>query len=115
MLFCLAYFTIVPSHQLFHACSITPCLLFCTNVHISPCYFTLCLVASLFFLLFCICASWILHHILLANPTFEPITSPFKLLLCRSTYCLPLVFHFILCYLKLHPTTSYITLLLHIF
>jgi hypothetical protein len=102
MLFFLASFTITLSHQLFCACSITLCLLFCANIYISPCYFTLCLTTSPFFLLFCTYASRLFHRISFATPTFQPTTSPFKLLPCLSTYCVQLVFHFVLFYASFH-------------
>lgn len=95
MLFLLASFTITLSHQLFCACSITRCLLFYANVYISPCYFTLCPTTSSLSLLFRTCASRLLHRISLVTPTFQLATSPFKLLPYLSTYCFPLVFHFV--------------------
>jgi hypothetical protein len=115
VLFILTSFTNTLSHQLFRTCSITPCLLFCANVYISPCYFTLCLVASPFFLLFHTYVSCLFHRISLAIPTFQHVTSPFKLLPCPSIYYFPLVFHFVLFCASFHLTTSYVTLLFHSF
>jgi hypothetical protein len=109
MLFLLASFTITLSRQLFCACSITLCLLFCANVYISPCYFTLCPTTSSLSLLFCTCASRLLHRISLVIPTFQLATSPFKLLPYLSTYCSPLVFRFVLFCASFHfvsPNTS---------